>query len=112
MEGLLINFIPRFRAKKDYKKRKSKCGALRHATHVSSWPHSISIHVKKAAGTLTLFIKGTVSPTAVEDATEAGSQGLPAERRANGQNLRNSTSVYTSELLSLLLLTALGVASL
>jgi hypothetical protein len=69
-------------------------------------------HVK-AAGTLTLC-------TYLGNRLASGSgrchcswqPRVAGKRRANGQNLRNSTSVYTSELLSLLLLTALGVASL
>ena len=42
------------------------------------------IHVK-ADGTLTLCIKGIVSPAAVEDATEAGSQGLQASGEQMGR---------------------------
>jgi len=42
------------------------------------------IHVK-ATGALTLCIKGIVSPAAVEDATAAGSEGLPASGEQMGR---------------------------
>ena len=89
MEGFLIHFIPQFRVKHVTK------NASRNLVHsdmqrtfqfvfLATFHKQGGIHVR-AAGTLTLCTKGIVSPTAVEDATEAGNQGLPASGEQMGR---------------------------
>jgi len=83
--------------------------------NLSSWPHFISreaLMFKKSSWYVDTLHQGNRLADGSGRCHWSWQPRVAGERRGNGQNLRNSTSVYTSELLSLLLLTALGVASL